>query len=344
MMIAAYLVVAITAFLSISSIAARQRRKNWMKEDVVYLPFYLACVGIVCGGILSIPAVVCAMDGDWMFAFFEAIVLACNCMMIAYLNCVIRYNDKGFVVRTFFGIRRSCNYAEVEGIRFGRDHRVYFQGHSIMLDEISVGREQFIEAIDKGYKRATGKWVPSIKRKCDPMNGHIDYPWAYFCLWIFLGAFCAALPVLIVYSMTRETDPAKVTMHNAVFTNYEIMGDELCLYGEDGSTSFLINYYRSYGDALPAPEKLCSGESYLIGTTGKKNYVRCLSDEFGRDYITFETERKVYRDNQRVATCFLVVFSILGVVFCYFGIAIARHPERYGDRFRRLFYKDGVLY
>lgn len=344
MLIAAYLVVAITAFLVVASIVARQRREKRMQEDVVYLPFYLAGVGSVCGGVMSIPTVVCAMGGDWAYAFFGVAVLVCDCMMIAYLNCVIRYDGKGFVARNFFGVQRSCSYAKVEGIRFGKDHRVYFQGHSIMLDEISIGREEFIEAIDKGYKKSTGKRVPSIKRKWDPMNGHIDHPWGYFCLWVLVGVFCAALPILIVYSMTSVTDPAKVTMRSAVFTNYEILGDELCLYAEDGTTSFLIDHYQSYGDALPAPEELCRGESYIIGTTGKKNYVKCLSDEFGRDYITFETERKVYRDNQRVATWFSGVFSILGIVFCYFGIAVARHPERYSDRFRRLFYKDGVLY
>ena len=70
MLIVAYLIVAITIFLSISSLIARPKRKNWPKEKVVYLPFYLACVGMVCGTILSIPTVLCAMDAEWMFAFF----------------------------------------------------------------------------------------------------------------------------------------------------------------------------------------------------------------------------------------------------------------------------------
>lgn len=69
MLIAACLIVAVTVILGVASVVTKTQRKNRMQESVVYLPFYLAGVGIVFGGILCIPTVVCAMDGDWMFAF-----------------------------------------------------------------------------------------------------------------------------------------------------------------------------------------------------------------------------------------------------------------------------------
>ena len=113
MLIAASLIATFNVFLGIASFLVKQKRKNWEQENVVYLPFYLAGVGIVCGTILSIPTVVCAIDGDWMFAFFGVVVLACDCMMAAYLNCVIRYDDKGFIAQNIFGIKRACSYGEV---------------------------------------------------------------------------------------------------------------------------------------------------------------------------------------------------------------------------------------
>lgn len=344
MLIAAYLVVAITAFLGVASIAARQRRKNWIQEDVVYLPFYLAGVGIVCGGILSIPTVVCAMDGDWMFAFFGVVVLACDCMMVAYLNCVIRYDDKGFVARNFFGIRRSCSYAEVEGIRFGKDHRIYFQSHSVMLDEISVGRDEFIEAIDKGYKRATGKWVPSLKLKWDPMNGHIDHPWFYFCLWIFLGALSVAAPLVVSIAMLHETDPSDICVSSAVFSKYEVDDGTLRLYAEDKEAPFVIEYYEDYGDALPKPDVLCNGNTYLVGTEEGSYYVQSLKSPNGTQYITLESNMAIYRENQLVGIVLMLFMSPLGIAVSYFAIAVARYPEQYSDTFRRLFYKDGYLH
>lgn len=119
MLIAASLIAAVNILLGIACLVARQQRKSWGQENVVYLPFYLAGVGIVCGTILSIPTVACAMDGNWMFAFFGLVVLACDCMMAAYLNCVIRYDDEGFIAWNIFGSKRECSYGEVEGIRSG---------------------------------------------------------------------------------------------------------------------------------------------------------------------------------------------------------------------------------
>jgi hypothetical protein len=237
MLIAASLIAAFNILLGIASFLTKQKRKNWEQENVVYLPFYIAGVGIVCGTILSIPTVVCAIDGDWMFAFFGVVVLVCDCMMAAYLNCVIRYDDKGFIAQNIFGIKRECSYGDVEGIRSGRDRRIYFQGHSIMIDEISCGADEFVDALDKGHKRATGKWVPSstsFRRKWDPMNGHLDYPWAYFILWVTMGLFCAALPVFMFFVMTSETDPSDMV----------IFGDRLytdiALGKRNGVTSVLV--------------------------------------------------------------------------------------------------------
>ena len=347
MIIAALGVAIFTGILCIFSIWTRTKRKTWEGEKVVHLPFYLAVIGMVCGGILCVPTIVCALDGEWMFAFFGAVVLVCDSMMAAYLNCVIWYDDKGFLTRNFFGVKRECLFSEVEGIRTGKDRRIFFHGHSVLIDEISCGGDAFIEAVDRGHKRMTGRWVPastSFKRKWDPMNGHIDYPWFYFSLWVFLGLICVATPIMIAVSMTGETDPADVTMYRVTFTEYEVDGSELHLYAEGEDVPFIIDYYQNYGDVLPSPEQLCDGHTYLVGTTGKGQYVKYLSDESGGEYITYETERQVYRDSQRGASLFLGIFSLLGVAFCYYGIAVARNPERYSDRFRRLFYKDGYLH
>ena len=347
MLITASLTASFNVLLGIASFLARQKRKNWDQEKVVYLPFYLAGVGIVCGTILSIPTVVCAMDGDWMFAFFGVVVLACDCMMAAYLNCVIRYDDKGFIAQNIFGIKRECSYGDVEGIRSGRDRRIYFQGHSIMIDEISRGADEFVDALDKGHKRATGKWVPtstSFRRKWDPMNGHLDYPWPYFILWVTMGLFCAALPVFMFFVMTSETDPSDIVIHDVQFCAYEIDDGSLMLYVEGEEQPYEIGYFQNYGEVLPAPEVLCSGEAYSVGVVGDRRYVKSLTGSDGTKYITLETERQAYRDSQRVAVWILCVVAPIGVYFCYLGIAVARNPERYSKKVRRLFYKDGYLH
>lgn len=347
MLIAACFIAIFTAVLGVASIIAKRNRKEWIKGRVVYLPFWLALFGMICGGILSIPTVLCAIDRDWLFVLFAVVVLSCDCMMLAYLNCVIWYDDKGFLARNFFGVKKECGFAAVEGIRFGKDQRIFFQGHCVVIDEISYGSEDFIAALDSGHKKATGKWIPtysSSRWKWDPMNGNIDYPWFYFFLWVFMILLCIFILAAMLISMTSETDPDEVRMYSTSFIEYKIDGEELCLYAREDGLSFIIDYYSSYEDHLPEPETLCSGEIYHIGASGKNRYVKSLSDSAGKIYITYALERQVYRDNQKNAIWFMGVFCIAGIVFSCFGIAVARNPDRYSDRVRRLFYKDGVLH
>ena len=343
MFLSAFFIVAIHLLLTIACLIAKPRRKHWSREKVVYLPFYLALAGMVCGTVLGIPTVVCAMDHDWMFAFFGGVTLMCDAMMAAYLNCVIRYDDNGFTAGNLLGIRRTCRYEEVEKLRSGRDSRIYFRGHCVLIDGISYGREDFLVAVEKGYRRATGRWVPAHKKKWDPMNGHLEHPWLYFILWVVIGLFCAALPLVMYHSMTSETDPSDITLRQVQFSRYRTDGSSLMLYAEGDDTPYEIAYYERYEAVLPTAEKLCSGETYTVGVEKDRHYVKSLTSSAGIRHITLESERQVYRDSQRTAVWFLSGAFIAGVYFSYMGIAVARHPERYSEKVRRLFYKDGFL-
>lgn len=347
MIFAAYAVLGLTLLLCFVCVVAFLKRRNWENENVVHLPFLLAVIGMACGGILSIPMVVCAWDGDWMFALFAAFVLVCDCMMLGYLNCVIRYDETGFAARNLLGITRHCGYNEVEGIRAGKDRWVYVQGHSILVDGLSNGGDEFVQAVEKGYRRATGKRLPcfpSFKRKWDPMNGHVDYPWFLFIMWIVMGLFCVALPVMILYSMTAETNPEDIVVHTVQFRSYQLEDGALKLYIDTDETPFEIGYYRHYGEALPEPGVLCNGETYSVGVEKDGHYVVSLTGADGTQYITPDAERQVYRDSQRFAVWLCCIGALIGLWGCYMGIAVARHPERYSEKVRRLFYKDGFLH
>jgi len=344
MKIIAYFIIATTAICAIRSIHSFFQRQHWDKEHVVYLPFSLAVIGIVCAGLFCIPTFLLASDGDGLCLFFAAFTLLGDSLMIAQVNCVIFYNDQSFCVRNFFGIRRESGFGSVEGTRGGRDRRIFMQGTSFLLDSDSIGSYEFFLALEKGYRRATGKHLPTIPRRFDPMNGHVDHPWFYFFLWIAMALMCLAMVVFPIISINKQIDPSKVTPHITAFSHYEIDDGDLLLFTSDGKTKFTLSRYRDYGDAIPTPEVFVSGEIYQIGTTGTNNYIRSLADLEGKTYITFELERQIYRDSQQGAVIFLSVFGIVGAVFSYFGIAVARHPHKYSKKFRQLFYKDGVLH
>lgn len=346
MLIAAGAIVAVYGLLSVAAVVGKLRRVGWREQKIVHLPFFLALVGILGGAIFSIPTIACAMDRQWQFVFFGAMVLVCACMITAYINCVIWYDKEGFCSRNFWGIKRKCKYEEVERLRSGKDWKVYFRGHSIMIDNLSHGDRDFIAMLNRGYRRATGKSLPvssKLQRGWDPMNGHLDHPWGYFILWIVLGLFWLSLPPFMYFVMTSETDPAEVSICEVQFANYQIEDETLKLYEEGDDVPYEIDYYKDYGEALPTPEGLCSGEKYFVGVTNGKRFVKSLTTVQGTEYITLDTERQVYRDQQRTAAWILSVAGMVGAYIFYMGIAVGRHPERYSKRVQRLFYKSGTL-
>jgi len=343
MLTVACVLAALHVILSIACLLAAVRRKNWVNEHVVWLSFSMVAIMMVCGTILSVPTVVCAMDGDWMFALFGVAVLVSICMMTAYLNCVIRYDDEGFVARNFFGIKRACRYAEVDGVGGRKDRKIYFNGYCVMIDEISLGADEFMAALYKGHRKATGRHVPAFKQKWDPMNGHLEHPWVYFIIFVVLGLLSVALPVLVFYSMTAETDPSEISVRSVEFCRYSVDKESLMLYVAGEEQPYEITDFKDYGEILPSPEMLCSGEQYSVGVQGDSHDIRSLTGADGFKYITLESERQVYRDNQRSAAWFLGIAGVVCLFISYMGIAVARHPERYSEFVRRMFYKEGVL-
>lgn len=348
LLIAAGMVV-LTVCLFAVCLITNQKRKHFDKNSAVQLPFFMAVIGAVCGGFMCIPMVFSALDQEdpGMSLFFAAFVLLSDSMMIAYKNCLIRYDSEGFLARNFLGIKRQCRYGDVEGVRTGKDNRVFFQGHFVMIDEACYGKYDFLHTLERGYKTQTGKRLPSgisFKRKWDPMNGHVDYPWFYLGLWLSLMALCAALPILMVVSMTAENDPAEIEVYTEVFSRYEIDDGSLLLYPEGKDTCYIIDYYEAYGEGLPSPEVLCNGDYYQVGVKAGRQYVKSLTGINGARYITPESERQVYRDTQKGAVVLLCILSLAGMVFCWFGIQVTRHPERYSDKVRRMYYKNGILH
>lgn len=343
MLIVSIAVAALTVMLAIRCVLERKNRKEWVRKKIVHLPFFLAGIGMGCGIVFCLPTIVCARDENWMFLFFAAFTLACDCMMIAYLNCVIRYDDKGFEARNFFGINRKCDFGDVEALRIGRDCKVYFHGHWVLIDELSTGADEFIGALDRGHKRSTGNWVPSKERKHDPMNGNLEHPWGYFILAIAVMIGCIAMMGIVWYSMLVDTDPSNVVIHEVQFSNYEIRQGDLLLSVEGQERPFRIDYYKDYEPILPTPEQMCNGQKFLVGVEDGYWCICSLTTPDGTELITLEMERQVYRDRNRVAVWLLTIMFLFGVWTCYMMIAVARNPERYPTWVRRLFYRPTTL-
>ncbi len=339
----------LTAALALWSIMTRKRRKTEDAACRVCLPFWMAVIGMIGGGIFCIPVFAFAKEGLAPILIFSGFTLLGDCLMVAYINCEITYDRAGFTVCSFWGIRRSCRWADVKGVRAGRDHWIYIGKCRYLVDALSSGSERFLAALSRGYRDQTGKDLPmeaSFGRKWDPMNGHIEYPWFYFILWIVLALFCVGFTVLAVYCLTVETKPEELTAHTVTFTDYKMdeHGKDLLLYAPGYEKPFRIGYYEDYADPCITPEALCAGETYTAYTQRENGgSIYRLTDGHGADLITMEQERSIYRSRQMPAFILMLIMSPLGVVFSIFGIFITRNPQKYPDWVKKLYYKEGYL-
>ena len=339
----ACILVVFTAGISIKSVLECKKRKAWRKQNIVYLPSALAFAGMICGVILFVPTIVCALDTDSLFYLFGGAMLICDGMMLAYLNCVISYDHRGFIAGNLLGIRKAYAYEDVLGLRTGKDVWVYCKNHRILLDEIAIGKEQFVDAIDKGYRQATGRWTPLISRRWDPMKGNLDHPWAYFVVFVALMLFALILPIMYYYSMNVETDPKVLQYHDVFIMDCQEQEGELVFYTQDPEITYKLSYWEDYEDFWTESQPTNKGKNFRIGTKGDHSYICYLADEEGNIFVTPERERQVYRENQRPFGVFLWVLSPSLLWVGYMGIAVGRNPDRYPKWLRRLFYKDSVF-
>lgn len=343
MLILGVATVVLSCLLSSAAIIQWRRRKRMKWDNVVHLPFFLAVIGIIGGNLFAVPTVICGFDGNGGTVAFALFTLGCHCLTVAYLNCIIWYDDEGFVARNFLGIRRQCTYAEVEGMRNGKDYWLYFKGHRILVDEMAHGGRDFIKAVKRGYSAShNGRMLMASHtygRKIDPMNGNIENPWLYFCIWVGMMLMCVFLLVGMVISMAaKPSDMEELVFSQMTFTSWKKDDGELHLTVPGREEAVRIFGYRGYGELLPSPEELCNGEIFVVGLDGK--YIESLTGADGTVYITPELERQIYHKTQDVAGVILTVFSVFGIVFSIVGIDVARRPERYGAKFKRIFYQD----
>lgn len=325
----------------------RTRAKRRCLKKIVHLPFALAAVGMVCGSVMCIPVVVCAISGERTGWFFCLTVLFCDSLMVAYRNCVIRFDDNGFTARNFLGIRRSCGYGNVEGLRTGKDKRLYFQGHSILLDEMSLGTKEFLVTLKRGYSREKGKIFPedpSFKRRWDPMNGHLDYPWLYFILWIVMIAICLGIPGIAIWAVCEGPNTAPLELRQVQFVRHDAQNQAVGLYMMSEEEPLLADWYLHYEPSLPDPDVFCNGELWTVGTEAGSRYILYLASSDGTEYITPVREYEAYRSSQLPAVWILCAVCPVGVIFSIFGILVGRNPDRFSQRVRRMYYKDGYLH
>ncbi len=229
---------AILVFLFIKGLSVRSKRKDPDRNiRTVSLSSVLFWTGAVIAGIFSVPITVfrpneLSSDGAVWYVF-EACIIVCIFLMLAYINQTIEYTDTEFEVRNIFGRKRVYSYDEITGItaiivNYGTDRILYCGKKKVKIDALALGGDKFVTFADKLYMLRNNRGIPYRKRNRDPMNGNMANPWFFFIMYSLVFAFFIILAGLSVYRMLAQRDQIGACI---VLLAFSILGGTFSIFG-----------------------------------------------------------------------------------------------------------------
>lgn len=356
---ASYAALVVLAAVMLYTILKRDGKQSEKKK--VLLPNFCGVIGLICALLFHIPMTAIAFgDGDWwLFPLFFAAVCLGASLMIGRVNCRIEYDESGFTVTNFIGLRRNYSYLDFTGKRqsFGKTV-LYVKGRKLRIDDIAVGEEEFIDFARKQYRIRNGgsavRTLPEIEIK-GAFRKNVNHPGEFvfiYCMILLALTGVLASLVYMYFNTTKESELEymTVTVQNVEkYHRYRQSG----LRAVTNETDVLLELpgdYRLLKDDPGLIERLkSSGEQFRIGYevmgTGDEIYylIDVIIAEDSEELLSFEHSERYAKENLLQCMVLFLVMIIL-LTFCFImTIRIGRHPEKYSRRVKRMFFKDGYI-
>ena len=191
-----FLTYGLIAFV-VTALLTYMRRPKSPKGQTVALPALMAVIGGIALAFFGGLTVWAYVDGAGIFelSVFVFFALLGGGMVMAYINCRISYDERGFTATNFWGITRSYTYDEITWLKGYKDVKLYVGNRVVRVDEIAVGKTEFICYADARYMRTHGGRgipinPPDGKKGFDLFNGNVENS----------GEFIVATDLCINYS------------------------------------------------------------------------------------------------------------------------------------------------
>ncbi len=319
------------------------RKPKKAKSRQVYLPIFFLLLGILVCLIVFTIMLVAYFSGASMGDLIGLSTLSFIglILILGYWNCRITYDENGFTAKNILGIKKRYRYLDITGISKGRrDQYLYVGKRKILLDEIAIGKNEFLSFVKKQYRISHGgQSIPQMNVKKDIFNGHIENPGEFIFIYIITSVFFiggSILCMLLILSPLKEED---TTHKTTIFISCEQREDELIL--NDGSET--IYRLRFSPEELPLEKIL----SVCDGKTKLDIYVTEITPDDGDAYsgikaiycngesvFSFEDYNTLNRAGSRPIFLLLIGFCLLWGAFIVVSIIVGRNPNKY----RRIIY------
>lgn len=258
----------------------------------------------------------------------------------------LHYDQAGFTVRSACFLRRTYRYTDITAAD-GRWHdgpRLYLGTRRVKIPWGASDRAQdFLTVLRKDYRcRHDGAAIP-LRRGAGLFRGNVDEPVRPVFMACFIGLLCLLWGITATDEDLNRYTTLYLRYETVTFDHYSIDGRRLNLYVQGDRRTWVV---LDPDTALFDPEAFLAacdrGEAFAVAYRNTRYYCHTLYNITSTDgqtvYMTIEQlrERAQPQWPSRIAL-YLTPFA-LWLVFCGFGLLVARHPAVLGGRpFRWLF-------
>ena len=366
-LITAAVITVLYALVGIDCIAEFHRRQTEKNVRTVCLSKVVLWVGVICGGLfLGMSWLSGLQDGSVGVAIcFGVVTLLDVTLMMAWKNCYIVYDDKGFEQYNILGMQRSFTYAQLTAYCLSdgtnADIKLYACGKTIAVDlTMGVGGPQFFAEARKGYARCNnGKVLPNVweeKRKMQKKTGkasfsaHVHNPGEFLAIFIMLLVLFVGMGILCAVITWMPVDPADCQQMDVTFLGWQIEDDDLILRSEGHEENFEISAYEKHLHGFEEIIEKCDGKNFF------RIWVRRYDPDDGVPYYAIEemsADGVTYRSfadstnaKREGAGMVLVVFGGMLLVFLLFSwltYRIGCNPSKYPKWLVYAFFKKNAI-
>ena len=337
----------------VRGVIAYLRQPKQAEYGKVYMPKFLGILGLVACALLFIPAGITAFSDEplWVPILSLLLSLFSATLIIAFVNCRISYDQDGFIHKNFFGIKRKFTYDQVTAIKEdARQKFIYIGKKKLMVDEFSIGGDDFIKFVKKKYRTMhDGKSLPKIyKTKHDIFNGNVQDAGGFLFAYALIGVICIGLLIFAIYLTYAPNTPNNTVQQSISFVSYENKGEKIVLTSADNKIyiiDFIDKQFNTKNIQMLCNEKTVV-TTYSIKVTPKyeESYHSLKAVEYNDNYIlSFEETTRLHRQEYTRFIILAVVMCLAWGIFVVFSIIVGRNPKKFSKRVVRLFFKNGYV-
>ena len=328
------------------------RRPREGEKGRVYLPEFFAILGSIFFLAGLIPAIITFIFGKSLgipitLAGFSLLGAT---MVIAFINCRISYDDDGFTAGSFFGIKREFTYDQVTAIRENtRESYIYVGKRRILVDEFSIGGEDFIKQVKIRYSTTHSRKMLPRKQKRDLFNGNIREAEHALLAYIIVALMLIGLLIFIVVYVYGMPDTENNTIKQTVsFASISEEKDKIILTttkGQEQVIRFVDAAFRS--EDIRA---ICDGKTLVttycvkvVPDVGEAFYaVKAIALEDAY-LLSFAETKRLHIEEYKPLIAFGVGSCLFWVAYVIASVIVGRNIQKFPKWIARFFFNKKYI-